>query len=85
MLTVRDKMTLDLERQRWRYAGAKDAAIRDRLGESPARYYQRLNALLDSPEALAHDAQLVNRLRRLRDGRRQARRGATHGAASRPA
>lgn len=47
MLTVRDTMTLDLERQRWRYAGAKDAAIRYRLGESPARYYQRLNALLD--------------------------------------
>lgn len=64
---------LDLERGWWHHPGAKDAAIRDRLGLSPLRYYQLLGALIDNPAALAHDPVLVNRLRRLRDQRRLAR------------
>lgn len=68
-----DAAILEMERQWWRYAGAKEQAIRDRFGWSATRYYQALNALLDSPAALAHDPQLVNRLRRLRDARRRAR------------
>lgn len=56
MLSVRDTMTLDLERRRWKCPGAKDAAIRDTLGEWPVGYYQRLKALLDRSEALSHDA-----------------------------
>lgn len=73
MLSVKDKMTLDLERQWWKYAGAKDAAIRERFGESATRYYQRLARLIERPEALEYDPMLVRRLRRIRDQRRQLR------------
>ena len=66
---------LDLEAQRWKYAGAKDAVIRDRLGLSATAYYARLNQVLDDPAAMAHDPQTVNRLRRLRDVRRAGRSG----------
>lgn len=72
-LTHRDQQTLDLERRWWKYAGAKDAAIRETFEESPTRYYQRLNRLIDTSEALAYDGLLVKRLRRLRDARREAR------------
>ena len=40
---------------------------------SGTRYYQVLNALIDRPEALAHDAMLVKRLRRMRQTRQRAR------------
>jgi hypothetical protein len=75
-LTDREKDVLAFERGWWKHAGAKDTAIRDRFGLSPWRYQQMLRALIDQPEALQHDPQLVNRLRRLRD-QRAARRGAT--------
>jgi len=54
---------------------AKEQAIRDQFGVSATRYYQMLNALLDNPAALAHDAVLVKRLRRLRATRARARTG----------
>ena len=61
------------ERQWWKYAGAKEQAIRDLFDMSATRYYQVLNALIDRPEALAHDPMLVKRLRRLRSARQRAR------------
>jgi hypothetical protein len=75
MLSVKDKMTLDLERRWWKFPAAKEAAIRDLFSESSVRYYQRLNALIDRPEAMEYDAALVRRLQRLR-ARRQAVRSA---------
>jgi hypothetical protein len=66
---------LAFERQWWRYAGAKEAAIRDRFGMSATRYYQVLNALVDRPEALAVDPVLVRRLRRMRAARQRQRSG----------
>ncbi len=60
---------LQFERSWWRHAGAKEAAIRSEFGLSAARYYQLLNALLDSPEAVRHDPMLVGRLQRARDAR----------------
>lgn len=72
-LTERDLGILDFERLWWKHAGAKERAVRDRFGCSPTRYYQALNSLLDRPEALAHDPVLVQRLRRLREARQQAR------------
>lgn len=74
-LTKREQDVLAFERQWWKHAGAKETAIRDQFGLSATRYYQLLRALLDRPEALQHDPQLVNRLRRLRDEREQRRRG----------
>lgn len=72
-LSERELDILDFERQWWKHAGAKERAVRDRFCCSPTRYYQALNALLDRPEALAHDPVLVGRLRRLREARQEAR------------
>jgi hypothetical protein len=72
-LADRDRQILDFERQWWRYAGAKEQAVRDLFDMSATRYYQVLNALIDSPEALAYDPMLVKRLRRLRATRQRAR------------
>ena len=73
MLSQRDVETLNLESQWWKYTGAKEAVIREKFQEPATRYYMRLNALIDTPEALAHDAMLVRRLRRLRAARKGIR------------
>jgi len=67
MLSVKAKMTLDLAGRRFTYPGAKEAAIRDLFGESSTRFYERLDVLLDSRAAMAYDAALVRRLRRVRE------------------
>jgi hypothetical protein len=72
-LSVRDQEILAFERQWWKYAGAKEQAIRELFDMSATRYYQVLNALIDRPEALATDPMLVKRLRRLRSARQRAR------------
>ena len=72
-LTEREREILAFERQWWKYAGAKETAIRDLFDLSATRYYQTLNALIDRPEALVHDPMLVKRLRRLRTTRQRTR------------
>jgi hypothetical protein len=72
-LDRRDREILAFERQWWKYAGAKEQAIKDLFDMSATRYYQVLNALIDRHEALAHDPMLVKRLRRLRAARQRAR------------
>lgn len=72
-LSERDLRILDFERLWWHHAGAKEAAIRSQFSLSAARYYQLLNAVIDLPGALRHDAMLVKRLLRARDARTQAR------------
>lgn len=72
-LSDRDRQILEFERQWWKFAGAKEQAIRDLFGMSATRYYQLLNGLIDTPEALAFDPMLVKRLRRLRASRQKAR------------
>ncbi|MFJ7628350.1 DUF3263 domain-containing protein [Streptomyces sp. NPDC097595] len=72
-LSDRDRAVLAVERQSWAGAGVKERAIRERLGLSPTRYYQLLNALLDDRRALEEDPVTVNRLRRVRDARRGRR------------
>ena len=72
-LRDRDQQILAFERQWWKYAGAKEQAIRELFDMSATRYYQVLNALIDRPEALAVDPMLVKRLRRLRSSRQRAR------------
>ena len=73
LLSDRDRGILEFERQWWKYAGAKEQAIRDLFDMSATRYYQIVNALIDTPEALAFDPMLVKRLRRLRATRQRAR------------
>jgi hypothetical protein len=72
-LTRRDREILAFERQWWKYAGAKEQAIRELFDMSATRYYQVLNGLIDSPAALAADPMLVKRLRRLRASRQRQR------------
>jgi hypothetical protein len=72
-LSERDAAILEFERHWWKYAGAKEQAVREQFDMSATRYYQVLNALIDSPEALAEDPLLVRRLRRLRSSRQRQR------------
>ena len=72
-LERRDREILAFERQWWKYAGAKEQAIRELFDMSTTRYYQVLNALIDTPAALAADPMLVKRLRRLRASRQRQR------------
>src|SRR3954454_10418172 len=74
-LTAREREILAFERQWWKYAGAKEQAVRELFDMSTTRYYQLLNALIDRPEALAYDPMLVKRLRRMRQARQRARTG----------
>lgn len=64
---------LDFERSWWRYAGAKESAIRELFDLSAPRYYQLLNDLVDREDALLASPMLVKRLRRLRQARMSAR------------
>ncbi len=72
-LSERAAAILEFEREWWRHAGAKEEAIRSQFGLSAARYYQLLNTVIDSPDAVRHDPMLVRRLQRARDARTAAR------------
>ena len=73
-LSQRDRDILEFERHWWKYAGAKEQAVREKFDMSSTRYYQVLNALIDRPEALESDPLLVRRLRASRQRQRSARR-----------
>ena len=72
-----DVRMLGTESQQWRYAGDKENHIRNEYGISGTRYYQKINQLMDNPAAVSHNngqfAPLINRLRRVRDEKRDAR------------
>ncbi|GAA1648226.1 DUF3263 domain-containing protein [Georgenia ruanii] len=72
-LSETEAQILAFERQWWKYAGAKETAIRELFDMSATRYYQVLNQLLDSEAALAADPMLVKRLRRMRSARQRER------------
>lgn len=73
-LTDVEKAMLALEQQRWNYSGAKEQTIRDLFNVSATRYYSKLNDLIDTEAAMAHDPLTVKRLRRLREARQRQRR-----------
>lgn len=73
VMTELEQQILTLENRWWKTATAKDEAIRA-LGLTPVRYYQLLAGMLDRQDVLAADPMLVNRLRRIRDTRSEARR-----------
>ncbi|MBU6347081.1 MAG: DUF3263 domain-containing protein [Actinomycetales bacterium] len=72
-LSERDQRILEFERQWWKFAGAKEQAIREQFDMSATRYYQVLNGLIDQPAALNFDPMLVKRLQRMRAARQRAR------------
>jgi hypothetical protein len=65
-LTDLEQAILDFEAHWWRHAGSKAEGVQEKFGISLSEYYQRLNALLDNENALAHAPLLVKRLRRMR-------------------
>ena len=72
-LTELETKILDFESQWWKYAGAKESAIKELFDMSPPAYYQLLNNLIDRDDALLASPMLVKRLRRLREARTNAR------------
>jgi len=70
-LSERDVTILDFEGSWWLYPGPKDQAIREYLGISATRYYQALRRLMDSAAAREHAPLTVQRLRKVRQVRRE--------------
>lgn len=69
-LAERERQMLEFEAGWARHGGAKNTAIRERFAMSTTRYYQLLNALIDTEPALRFDPLLVHRLQRIRKGER---------------
>ncbi|MEW6898704.1 DUF3263 domain-containing protein [Trueperella pyogenes] len=78
-LTELERAVLRIEREWWRIAATREQAIRSELGMSPSKYYIQLSRMLDCERVWKADPVLVDRLRRLRDGR-LAERGMLHDA-----
>lgn len=74
-LGEREQAVLDFE-SRWRgHSGAKERAIREELKLSAARYYQILNAVIETPAATLSDPMLVRQVRAVREARTTLRGG----------
>jgi hypothetical protein len=54
-----DQEILEFERHNWGAQPNKETAVRERFGLGLARYYQRVYAICQLPEALEYDAVLV--------------------------
>lgn len=79
-LDERAQRVLEFERAWWGHSGAKELSIRREFGWTAARYYQVLNAVIDTDVAVRYDPVLVGRLREVRDDRAQRRRTRRAGA-----
>ncbi|RWR25609.1 DUF3263 domain-containing protein [Agrococcus lahaulensis] len=66
---ARIRRLLDFEAGWTSHGGAKARAIRAEFGWTTTRYYQVLDGVLETTEALRHDPMLVRRLLSLREGR----------------
>lgn len=64
---------LKLERQWFLYAGRKETVIREKFGITTTRYYQKVNALIETEAAMAYDPNLVKRLLDHRDTHKRSR------------
>ncbi|MGC5249647.1 DUF3263 domain-containing protein [Gordonia sp. DT219] len=72
-MTDEDRALIDFAANRWNHAGLQADAVQRRFGLSLTRYWQRVNRLLDTEEALAYNPVVVNRLRRIRSTRSDQR------------
>jgi hypothetical protein len=68
------KALLEFERAHWGLLRNKESAVRESFGVSLARYYQRLYAVCELPEALAYDAVFVRQCQEAADVRFSSRR-----------
>lgn len=71
MLSDRDREMIRLAVTPYRAEGWREQHIRERFDVSSTRFWQRVNALVESPEAEAAMPVEVHRLQRLRDSRRR--------------
>ncbi|MCI5825557.1 MAG: DUF3263 domain-containing protein [Arcanobacterium sp.] len=74
-LSELEQAVLRVEREWWRIAATREAAIKKATGLTPSRYYVLLSALLEQPRFWRADPVLVDRLRHLRDRKFDERRG----------
>ena len=74
VLDDRARRVLEFERDWWGHSGAKEQNIRREFGWTAARYYQVLDAVIDTEVAVRYDPVFVGRLRVVRDDRAQQRR-----------
>ena len=72
-LIDRDRALLDFAGRWYRLPGAQAEAIVVELGMTATAFWQRVNTLIDRPDALAYAPMTVGRLRRLREDRLRAR------------
>ena len=73
VLSELEARILEFEGTWWKFAGAKESAIKELFDLNAPRYYQLLNDLIDRDDALTASPMLVKRLRRLREARMNAR------------
>lgn len=73
MLTIRERMALDIAARHYTASGRRHEAIITELNMTPTRHAQVVTALLDRADAEAEMPAVVRRLRRLRDARKSAR------------
>lgn len=66
VITESDHELIKIWSQAWRYPGMRNAKVMEVTGLSVTRAAQRLNELIDMPEALAAHPVEVNRLQRIR-------------------
>lgn len=76
MLSEQQEAVLQFERRHPKPGRAKDAAIRARFDLSPSAYYVLLSSLIESPDAMAYDPLLIQRLQRRVADRTQWQHGA---------
>ncbi len=72
-LTGDEIALFEFERVHWGATPNKESAVRERFGLSLARYYQRVYALCEKPEALEYDAVFVRQCLEAQGSRTRAR------------
>ncbi len=73
-LTDTHRDMLKFSRLSWQFRGARESAIRERFGCSELTFHQRMNRLIDDPDALAEFPLDVRRLQRVRARGQRSRR-----------
>lgn len=73
-LSPDEEAIVEFERTHWGPTPNKESAVREHFGLSVARYYQRLYAVCEKPEALAYDAVFIRQCVEAATMRSQQRR-----------
>lgn len=74
MISVRDRMVLELAAKPYRFEGRRTADALELVGYRPTQFWARVRWLLDQPEVEAERPAFVRRQRRLHEARMRLRR-----------